>query len=316
MAQLAEAEKKFVEVQQPTENIIDESMIDYEEDDNAEVSTKKYSWKLEEVVSFPTEDKKLVDYDSVDERLMLMFEDLTLRECNLETKQVVKELNIGDLDGAEEIKGSKAVAFSMFKDLNTIAVATENYVHLFDYEADLTLVTKLKVSNVKQVTFCEVYVILVIETEDLDGKIDCYALDEEHPVGTLTVKSFEGRKIIVKPGEQSIHYATGNIVGRISVPDMELMFQEETETTKEILDFAIADTCIFTTGDDTHLRIFDVENGYDLIAPMENLECDVMAVQGIHLVTRCGGGEAMLVWKFTEDGEELEEVDYIEVDDN
>jgi len=49
---------------------------------------------------------------------------------------------------------------------------------------------------------------------------------------------------------------------------------------------------------------------------MENLECDVMAVQGIHIVTRCGGGEAMLVWKFTESGEELEEVDYIEVDDN
>lgn len=97
---------------------------------------------------------------------------------------------------------------------------------------------------------------------------------------------------------------------------MELMFQEETETQKEIIDFAISDTCIFTTGDDTHLRIYDVENGYDLIAPMENLECDVMAVQGIHIVTRCGGGEAMLVWKFTESGEELEEVDYIEVDDN
>ncbi len=169
MAQLAEAEKKFVEVQSNTNNI-DDSMINFEEDDNEEVTnTKKFSWNLENVVDFPSEDQNLVDYDSVDERLMLMFEDLTLRECNLETKQVVKELNIGDLDGAEEIKGSKAVAFSMFKDLNTIAVATENYVHLFDYEADLTLVTKLKVANVKQVTFCEVYVILVIETEDLDG---------------------------------------------------------------------------------------------------------------------------------------------------
>lgn len=202
---------------------------------------------MEEVVNFPTETKKLIDYDSVDERMMLLFEDLTLRECNLATKQVVKEVNIGDLDGAEEIKGGKAVAFSMFKDLNTIAVATENYVHLFDYEDDLTLVTKLSVKNVNQVTFCGVNVILVIETEDLDGKIDCYALDEDEPIGTITIKSFQGQKITVKPGDSTIHYATGNIIGRISVPDMELMFQEETETTKEILDFAVSDTCIFTT---------------------------------------------------------------------
>mmetsp|Transcript_31972 Transcript_31972/g.23121 ORF Transcript_31972/g.23121 Transcript_31972/m.23121 type:complete len:191 (+) Transcript_31972:4180-4752(+) len=190
MAQLDEAEKKLVEFTEPINTTMDEN--DLEEDYNGESAEKQIAWKLEEVVDFPTETKKLIDYDSVDERMMLLFEDLTLRECNLATKQVAKEVNIGDLDGAEEIKGGKAVAFSMFKDLNTIAVATENYVHLFDYEDDLTLVTKLNVQNVKQVTFCGVNVILVIETEDLDGKIDCYALDEDEPIGTITIKSFQG----------------------------------------------------------------------------------------------------------------------------
>jgi len=49
-----------------------------------------------------------------------------------------------------------------------------------------------------------------------------------------------------------------------------------------------------------------------LIAPMEEMECDSLSVQGYHLVARCGNGQAMFVFKYEDGFEELEEVDFIE----
>jgi len=42
------------------------------------------------------------------------------------------------------------------------------------------------------------------------------------------------------------------------------------------------------------------------------MEADALVVQGSHVVARCGGGQAMMVFKYTDGAEELEEVDYIE----
>ena len=44
-----------------------------------------------------------------------------------------------------------------------------------------------------------------------------------------------------------------------------------------------------------------------LIEPMADMEVDRLAVQGRHLVARCGGGQAMMVFKYTDGAEELEE---------
>lgn len=48
---------------------------------------------------------------------------------------------------------------------------------------------------------------------------------------------------------------------------------------------------------------------------MAGMEVDSLAIQGYHLVTRCGNGEAMIVFKYTEGGEELEEEDFIECEE-
>jgi hypothetical protein len=61
--------------------------------------------------------------------------------------------------------------------------------------------------------------------------------------------------------------------------------------------------------------VFDSENGMMLIEPMSEMECDAVAVQGYHLVARCGGGQAMFVFKYTDGNEELEEEDFIECED-
>ena len=52
-----------------------------------------------------------------------------------------------------------------------------------------------------------------------------------------------------------------------------------------------------------------------LIEPMDDMEIDRLAVQGYYLVARCGGGQAMMVFKYTDGSEELDEEDFIECED-
>lgn len=61
------------------------------------------------------------------------------------------------------------------------------------------------------------------------------------------------------------------------------------------------------------MRLFDVENGMMLIAPMEEMECDHLARDEDYIVARCGQGQAMLVLKYTDGDEELEEIDFIDL---
>lgn len=42
-----------------------------------------------------------------------------------------------------------------------------------------------------------------------------------------------------------MYYATGKQLGKITVPEMELQFQEDSG--HQIIDFAVSDMCIFTT---------------------------------------------------------------------
>ena len=49
----------------------------------------------------------------------------------------------------------------------------------------------------------------------------------------------------VQPSEQSVVFATGTQIGRIQVPEMELMFQEDSG--HQIIDFSTTDTYILTT---------------------------------------------------------------------
>jgi hypothetical protein len=50
-----------------------------------------------------------------------------------------------------------------------------------------------------------------------------------------------------------------------------------------------------------------------LIAPMEDMECDRLAKEEDLILARCGMGQAILVLKYTDGAEELEEVDFIDL---
>ena len=81
------------------------------------------------------------------------------------------------LEGAQDhMQGDdKATAFDMFKDLNMIAVSTSNGVHLFDYEEDMSHVTTLPVRNVSYLTFIDVYIVMLVESEDSsEATLLCY----------------------------------------------------------------------------------------------------------------------------------------------
>lgn len=104
--------------------------------------------------------------DAVGDRLFVLYDDLTLIEVSLSTKDIVNEQNLAEIEDAGHLAGMKAVTFSLFKDLNMIAVSTGESVILFDYEGGLDVVTTLPVANVVQIAFIELYIILLVESED------------------------------------------------------------------------------------------------------------------------------------------------------
>ena len=68
------------------------------------------------------------------------------------------------------------------------------------------------------------------------------------------------------------------------------------------------------SGADESIKVFDADTGMQLIEPMEDMECDSLAVQGYFLVARCGGGAATFVFKYMDGDEDLVEEDFIECD--
>lgn len=84
----------------------------------------------------------------------------------------------------DHLSGQKAHAFAMFKDLNMIAVSSENGFHMFDYESDLKHVKSVMLKNVVQISFVEMYIVVVTEDDDSDDvTLLSYMIDGEEPEG-------------------------------------------------------------------------------------------------------------------------------------
>ena len=158
-------------------------------------------------------EQKIIDVDSVNERCFILFSDLKLIEINLQTKAVVREINVASLDGASENlsdpSNQKALAFAMFKDLNMIAVSTPVGLHMFDYETELQFVKTLNLRNVRQICFVEMYIVLVCDDMNENGPQDeavllCYMIDSDEPEGQIKIKEFLGHQVKIEPCEQSV----------------------------------------------------------------------------------------------------------------
>jgi len=85
------------------------------------------------------------------------------------------------------------------------------------------------------------------------------------------------------------------------VPSMEMIYFMESGHDNEIIDFDVSDTCIFTTGADSTIRVFDLQTGHIMMDPVEDTECSDMAWHDGSLLTRCGEGSAIVVLQISSD---------------
>jgi hypothetical protein len=180
-------------------------------------------WQIEDIFNLETsESQKLVELDSVGSRLFIMLSDMTLNEVDLNTKQLVRTTKINEI---EDVTGSQAIAFALFKDLNILVVSTGEHVHLLDYEGDLSLMTSIPAPNVTYVCFVDVFIVMKSETPDgSECILTCYSIDSTEAEASITIKQFMGATCQVQPSEGSVVFACGNQIGRVCVPEMELQY--------------------------------------------------------------------------------------------
>ena len=99
----------------------------------------------------------------------------------------------------------------MYRDLNTIAISTENGYHMFDYESELKHMRTVALKNVTQICFIDEYSVLVTEDEESDDAIlSCYEMFSDELQGQIKIKQFLGKKVMIRRAESSICFAAGS----------------------------------------------------------------------------------------------------------
>ena len=148
----------------------------------------------------------------------MLFSDFALVEFNMEDKKIVREILVADLDEATNalLANKKASAFSLFKDIELLCICTDEQTHLFDFSEDLTLVKTKDIKNVIFVTFIEIHMVFVVESEDCsEATVLCQQLEEDEVEGQIVIKQFMGQKLLFREGDNCLFFATGFQIGRI-----------------------------------------------------------------------------------------------------
>ena len=110
-------------------------------------------------------------------------------------------------------------------------------------------------------------------------------------------------KVLIQSGSECIYFTAGTMLGKIEVPSMTPVYKVETSHKAGIIDMVVTSyNQIITTSEDTDIRFFSMYDGRKVGQPLQEMECDHLAAHGLHLVTRIGQGEAMLVWKILASG--------------
>lgn len=81
------------------------------------------------------------------------------------------------------------------------------------------------------------------------------------------------------------------------------IYRTETQHKGQILDMAVSSlNQIIITSKDGDIRFFNIEDGKQCAEPLEEMDCDHMETYGIHLLTRIGNGEALVIWRLLPNG--------------
>ena len=157
---------------------------------------------------------------------------------------------------------------------------------------------------------------------DTEVKILCFDLESEDIKGTTQIqKTSSTSKVLIESADGCMFFVAGTQISKIEVPSMMEVFKIASGHTDQILDMTVTSLGqLITTSKDLSIRFFNSETGQSLCDPMDEMECDNLASQGIHLLTRVGSGtdRTMLVWRIQPNGgigeEPVNEVEFGEED--
>lgn len=93
---------------------------------------QRNKWTKEDLLVLDNIGQRMIDCDSVEDRLIMLFDNFTIRECSISSKE---ETNFVELKDMMRYKDDcdTSTAFAMDKELGLIAVGSESGVNLFDY---------------------------------------------------------------------------------------------------------------------------------------------------------------------------------------
>lgn len=148
------------------------------------------------------------------------------------------------------------------------------------------------------------------------SKVICFDPEVQEIRGSIVIERNGSESLIIQPGNECCFFAAGTVIGKILLPDTSLGFAVNSKHTDKIIDMAIsAIGSVITASADGDIRFFNAFNGLGVAAPLEEMECDHLATHGIHLLTRIGHGEAMLVWKLQINGVGENPIGEVELDE-
>ncbi len=115
-------------------------------------------WQMSDLITLQAGPaQKLVGLESVGSRLFVMLSDLTLHEVDLNSGELLSSHRISEIEECQACREASACA--VFSDLNILLVATEEQVHLFDYENGLQHMTAVPAPAVTYVCCVDMYIV-------------------------------------------------------------------------------------------------------------------------------------------------------------
>ena len=164
-------------------------------------------WIFEELAMIDYLGFRLIGFDCTEGRIILLFENFQIREISIDTFEEVKQVDLFKVNKKRN-PGQQAVAFAIEKEMNFIAVASQNSVYVFDFSENYRLITTIEVDNVYQIEFCQFLIVVLVRLEESSFVVS-YEIDlDSVEKGSYEIKT-NGYQDMISSDNQSIYFACG-----------------------------------------------------------------------------------------------------------
>ena len=164
-------------------------------------------WVFEELAMIDNLGFRLIGFNCTEGRIILLFENFQIREISIDTFEEVKQVDLFKVNKKRN-PGQQAVAFAIEKEMNFIAVASQNSVYVFDFSENYRLITTIEVDNVYQIEFCQFLIVVLVRLEESSFVVS-YEIDlDSVEKGSYEIKT-NGYQDMISSDNQSIYFACG-----------------------------------------------------------------------------------------------------------